>query len=276
MALRRSLLAASPRILGIVNVTPDSFSGDGRGAAAAIAHGEALIAEGADMLDIGGESTRPGAAPVPVEEEIARVVPVIRALAPRIRVSIDSRNAATMRAALAAGASVINDVTALRHDPDALAVARTAGCPVILMHMPGTDPRAMQGRACYADVFAEIRDFLLTRAALLPGQEVWLDPGIGFGKTLAHNLELLRRLPELVATGLPVLLGASRKSFIANVFPAAAADRLPGSLAAALTGASAGVAWLRVHDVAATRQTVAVWSSIHASANPRQGIKPPS
>lgn len=225
------------------------------------------------MLDVGGESTRPGAAPVPVEEEIARVVPVIRALAPRIRISIDTRNAATMRAALAAGASVINDVTALRHDPGALALARAAGCPVVLMHMPGTDPRTMQDDPRYGDVLAEVRDFLLRRAALLSCQEVWLDPGIGFGKTLDHNLELLRRLPELVATGFPILLGASRKSFIGRVDPGP--DRLGGSLAAALTGAAAGVAWLRVHDVAQTRQAIAVWSAIHdASENLGTGLHP--
>lgn len=254
--------------MGIVNATPDSFSGDGRDAGAAIAHGMALIAAGADILDIGGESTRPGAASVSVATEIARVVPVVQALAPLIRISIDTRNAATMRAALDAGASIINDVTALRHDPAALSLARAAGCPVILMHMPGTDPRTMQEQPRYDDVLAEVRGFLLERAALLPDQEVWLDPGIGFGKTLAHNLELLRRLPCLVATGFPILLGASRKSFINRISPAALEDRLPGSLAAALTGAAAGVSWLRVHDVAQTRQALAVWAAIHALPQP--------
>lgn len=271
MASRRSPLAAEspPRLLGIVNATPDSFSGDGRGSHAAIARGLALIDEGAAMLDVGGESTRPGASPVAVAEEIARILPVVRALAPRIPVSIDTRNAATMRAALDAGATVINDVTALRHDPAAMAVAREAACPIILMHMPGTDPRTMQLAPSYADVFAEVRDFLLERAALLTNP-VWLDPGIGFGKTLAHNLELLRRLPELVACGLPVVLGASRKSFIGRVDRGA--DRLPGSLAAALVGAGAGVAWLRVHDVAQTRQAVGVWHAIHASSLPPQRL----
>ena len=252
--------------MGILNTTPDSFSGDGRTTQAAIAYGHALISAGADILDIGGESTRPGASPVPVDEEIDRVVPVIRALAPHIRISIDTRNAATMRAALDAGASIVNDVTALRHDPDALPLIRAARCPVILMHMPGTDPRAMQADPRYADVVAEVRDHLLERAALLSGQEVWLDPGIGFGKTLAHNLALLRHLPALVATGFPILLGASRKSFIGRLDPAA--DRLPGSLAAALAGAAAGVAWVRVHDVAATRQALAVWRAIHGPATP--------
>ncbi len=257
-----------PRVMGILNVTPDSFSGDGRPVEAAILRGRALIAAGADMLDIGGESTRPGMTPVTVAEEIARVVPVIQALAPLIPISIDTRNAATMAAALAAGARVVNDVTALRHDPAALEVAAQSGWPVIIMHMPGTDPRHMQAQTAYTDVVAEVRDFLLTRAKTLRHAgicDICLDPGIGFGKTLPQNLALLRALPALVAQGLPVLLGASRKSFISGISPAPVEQRLPGSLAAALAGADAGVAWLRVHDVAETRQALAVWAAIHGA-----------
>ncbi len=255
-----------PGVMGILNVTPDSFSGDGRLSEAAILRGEQLIAAGADMLDVGGESTRPTMTPVPVAEEIARVVPVIRALAPRIPISIDTRNAATMDAALEAGARVVNDVTALRHDPDAVGVVARRNCPVIIMHMPGTDPRRMQDNPHYEDVAAEVSDFLLARAAALRAAgitNICLDPGIGFGKTLAQNLTLLARLPGLVAEGYPVLLGASRKSFIAKISPASVENRLPGSLAAALAGAGAGVAWLRVHDVAETCQALAVWRAIH-------------
>lgn len=273
----------APRILGIVNVTPDSFSGDGRATDAAIAHAQVLIEAGADMLDIGGESTRPGAAPVTPEQEIARVLPVIRALAGRIPISIDTRHAATMRAALVAGAQVINDVTALRHDRAAEAVVLQARCPVILMHMPGTDPATMQSLAHYDDVVADVRTHLLARAAHLEARglardRITLDPGIGFGKTLQHNLALLRALPGLVATGYPILLGASRKRFIGALDRDAPADqRLAGSLAVALHGAAAGVAWLRVHDVAETRQALAIWQAIHgASEMPRPGLNPPA
>jgi dihydropteroate synthase len=255
-----------PGVMGILNVTPDSFSGDGRLAEAAILYGRALIASGANMLDVGGESTRPGMSPVAVEDEIARVVPVIEALSPLIPISIDTRNAATMAAALDAGATVVNDVTALRHDAEALALVARRNCPVIIMHMPGTDPRTMQAQTGYADVVAEVTGFLLERAAALRAagiSQICLDPGIGFGKTLTQNLALLRALPALVGQGYPVLLGASRKSFIAGVTPVPVEARLPGSLAAALTGAGAGVAWLRVHDVAETRQALAVWAAIH-------------
>lgn len=259
---------APPRIMGIVNVTPDSFSGDGRGPQAAIAHGHALLEAGAEMLDIGGESTRPGAAPVLPEEEIARVVPVIRALAPHVPISIDTRHAATMRAALDAGARVVNDVTALRHDPAALDVVVAARCPVIIMHMLGTDPRHMQDAPEYRDVLAEVTGFLLERAEVLRAAgvapaDICLDPGIGFGKTLEHNLALLRGLPALAGHGYAVLLGASRKSFIHRITPAPeAASRVPGSIAAAIAGAAAGVSWVRVHDVGQTRQALAVWGAI--------------
>lgn len=269
-----------PGVMGILNVTPDSFSGDGRLDRAAISRGEALIAAGAEMLDIGGESTRPSMTPVSVEEEIARVVPVIRALAGRIPISIDTRNAATMAAALAAGAAVVNDVTALRHDPEAIGVVARAGCPVVIMHMPGTDPRIMQSLAHYADVVAEVTGFLLARAAELRAAgigEIALDPGIGFGKTLEQNLALLAALPGLTRHGYPVLLGASRKSFIAKLSAAPADQRLGGSLAAALAGAQAGVDWLRVHDVAETRQALTVFCAIReASETSDKGLNPGS
>ena len=179
-----------------------------------------------------------------------------------------SRPSAVVTIGPKAGARVVNDVTALRHDPAALEVVAQSGCPVIIMHMPGTDPRHMQAQTVYTDVVAEVRDFLLTRAKTLRQAgicDICLDPGIGFGKTLPQNLALLRALPALVAQGLPVLLGASRKSFISRISPAPVEQRLPGSLAAALAGAEAGVAWLRVHDVAETRQALAVWAAIHGA-----------
>ncbi len=260
--------------MGIVNVTPDSFSGDGRaGSAAAIAHGHALLEAGADMLDIGGESTRPGAAPVSPQDEAARILPVIRALAPHAAISVDTRHAATMQAALDAGARVVNDVTALRHDPAAIRVVAAARCPVVIMHMLGTDPRTMQSAPTYADAPAEVAGFLLDRAAALraagiAAADIALDPGIGFGKTLAHNLQLLRALPRLVALGYTVLLGASRKSFIDRIIAAPdPAMRLPGSIAAAIAGAAGGVSWVRVHDVAETRQALAVWHAIAAETD---------
>ncbi|MFC7541489.1 dihydropteroate synthase [Siccirubricoccus deserti] len=199
-------LPGGPLVMGIVNVTPDSFSGDGVEAEAAILRGRALLEAGADILDIGGESTRPGAAPVAPEEEIRRILPVVRALAPLAPVSIDTRNAATMAAALAAGASIINDIAALRHDPDAPRVVAEAGASVVLMHMLGTDPRTMQADPRYADVALEVLYFLRDRiqALGLPPERVAMDPGIGFGKTLAHNLMLLDRLPLLAGLGCPI------------------------------------------------------------------------
>jgi len=252
-----------PLVMGIVNVTPDSFSGDGVAAAdAAIAHAEAQLAAGADILDIGGESTRPGAEPVTPAEEQRRILPVIRAMAGRAVVSVDTRHAATMAAGLAAGARILNDVTGLRHDPAALPLVRDARCPVIVMHMPGTDPRAMQARATYGDVVAEVAEHLAERLAALdlpPGQ-VALDPGIGFGKTAAHNLALLERLPLLLGLGAPVLVGLSRKRFLGTLagIPEAGRRQVP-SIAGALFAASRGAAILRVHDVAETVQALAVW-----------------
>jgi len=256
------------RVMGILNVTPDSFSDGGcfDGLAAALAHATRLVDEGADVLDIGGESTRPGAAPVSEAEELARVLPVIKAIREVIStpISIDTMKPAVAQAAMGAGASIWNDVTALSFDPASPAVAAALGCEVILTHMQG-DPATMQTAPHYEDVVTEVREILLgrARAAMAAGvrrEKIWLDPGIGFGKTLAHNLQLLAGLDRLVDLGFPVLLGASRKGFIRAIDPAGAAgdQRLGGSLAAALTGAAAGVAMVRVHDVAETVQALAL------------------
>lgn len=259
-----------PRVMGIVNVTPDSFSDGGRflTAGAAIAHGEALVAAGAAILDIGGESTRPGAEPVSEAEEIDRVVPVIEGLrGAGALISIDTMKPAVARAAIAAGATLWNDVAALRAD-GALATAGSLNCDVVLMHMQG-DPRTMQAAPRYDDVVAEVAAFLIqrTHAAIAAGvarDRIWLDPGIGFGKSASHNLSLLRGLDQFVALGFPVLLGASRKSFL-KAIDAAAADpgqRLGGSLACALHGATAGVAAVRVHDVRETAQAFKLWEML--------------
>ena len=245
----------------------DSFSDGGRHLApdAAIAHALQLEAEGADILDIGGESTRPGANPVDLEEEWRRVRPVIDALAKRARVplSIDTRNADVMRRAAQAGARLINDVSALTHDPNSVGVAAETGLPVVLMHAQGA-PRTMQHHPRYADVVLDVYDMLKARIedcerAGIPRERLIVDPGIGFGKTLAHNLSLLGALSLFHGLGCAVMLGASRKSFIGKLTGADAGSRLPGSLAAALLGAAQGVQILRVHDVAATRQALAVW-----------------
>ena len=257
--------------MGIVNATPDSFSDGGLflDPDAGLDHALRLVAEGADILDIGGESSRPGAQPVGQDEEIARVVPLITQVRARtsVPISIDTVKPAVARAAMAAGATIWNDIAALAA-PGAPETAAELGCEVILMHMQG-EPRTMQAAPHYADVTAEVCEFLLARAeaAMAAGvarDRIWLDPGIGFGKTLAHNLALLAALDQVVALGFPVLLGASRKSFLARLDPAASdpARRLGGSLAAALAGASAGVAAVRVHDVAQTVQALKVWAAI--------------
>ena len=256
------------RIMGIVNVTPDSFSDGGRwpDPEAAVAHGLQLEAEGADILDIGGESTRPGAEPVSLEEELRRVIPVIDALArkARVPVSVDTRNAEVMRQAIAAGARMINDVAALGHGPDSLHVAAESGLAVVLMHAQG-DPRTMQLDPRYDDVVLDVYDWLEARIAVceaagIARARVIADPGIGFGKTLDHNLALLAGLSLFHGLGCPVLVGASRKSFIGRLGGGVpASERVPGSVAAALVGAAYGVQIVRVHDVAATRQALAVW-----------------
>lgn len=267
----RQAHGAPPRVMGIVNVTPDSFSDGGRydDPARAIAHGRALLAQGADMLDIGGESTRPGALPVSEAEELARVRPVIQALWAEAGalISIDTFKPRVAEAAISAGAQIWNDVTALQA-PGAADVAARLGCTVVLMHMQG-EPQTMQQAPHYDDVVSEVSDFLVARAeaAMTAGvskDKIWLDPGIGFGKSLVHNLTLLAHLDRFVALGFPVLIGASRKRFIQAIDQTAEApdDRLAGSLAAALEGANARVSVVRAHDVAPTVQALKVWSAI--------------
>lgn len=261
--------------MGIVNVTPDSFSDGGRYASteAAIAHGLRLAGEGADIVDVGGESTRPGAAAVAPEVEAARVVPVIAALAAAgLAVSVDSRNGMVMRAAIQAGAVMLNDVSALCHDPDAVAAAAEFDGPVVLMHMRGT-PADMTGRTDYpGGVVPAVRHWLAERLAFcaahgVAAERLVVDPGIGFAKDAGQNLELLAALGDLAGLGRPVLVGASRKSFIGRVAGVPATDdRLPGSLAAALWAAEQGADILRVHDVAETRQALLVWQGLSAAA----------
>jgi dihydropteroate synthase len=263
---------ARPLVMGIVNVTPDSFSDGGRflDAGAAVACARRLIAEGADILDIGGESTRPGAEPADEVDEIGRVVPVIAAVRREsdIRISVDTMKPAVVRAAVAAGATMWNDVAALGWSPESPAAAAELGCEVVLMHMQG-EPRTMQMRPRYDDVVGEVAAFLKSRAdaAIAAGvarEKIWIDPGFGFGKTPAHNLELVRGLPQIAALGFPVVVGASRKSSIARIAgdKSSADQRLGGSIALALAAATAGAAMLRVHDVAETRQALAVAAAI--------------
>jgi dihydropteroate synthase len=258
--------------MGIVNVTPDSFSDGGRlsSVEAAVAHGLRLVEQGADLLDVGGESTRPGAEPVSEADEIARVVPVIAGLRAAWNgpISIDTMKPAVARAAVSVGATMWNDVTALTFSPDAPAVAAELGCGVVLMHMKG-EPRTMQADPRYDDVVAEVRDALLARAeaAMTAGvarERIWLDPGFGFGKTAAHNLTLTARLDALTATGFPVLYGASRKRTIQSVDPSATdpLDRRGGSLALALEAARNGAAIIRVHDVRETVQALKVQAAL--------------
>jgi dihydropteroate synthase len=258
--------------MGIVNVTPDSFSDGGRLATleAALAHARRLIAEGADILDVGGESTRPGAAPVSEGDEIGRVAPLIAALRAEtdIPISIDTMKPGVAAAACALGATIWNDVTALGGAPESLETAAELGCGVVLMHMQG-EPRTMQAAPHYDDVVAEVSAFLAARAAAamaagVARETIWLDPGWGFGKTPAHNLDLLRGLPRIAALGFPVLFGASRKSSIATIAgdKSGPGERLGGSIALALAAAQAGAAVLRVHDVAETVQALAVERAI--------------
>ena len=244
----------APLVMGIVNVTPDSFSDGGRWFAhdAAIAHGMELFAEGAAVVDVGGESTRPGALPVDAAEELRRVIPVIKELAAHGRVSVDSRKPEVARAALHAGATIVNDVSA-----SLWPVAREAGAGWVCMHMQGT-PQSMQQSPQYGDVVAEVCAFLVAKAeeASAAGvEEIWIDPGIGFGKTAAHNLALLRSTRTFVATGFPVLVGASRKGFLGPLSGGAGEDdRLEGSLAVAMWAMAEGAAAVRVHDVGPTVQ----------------------
>lgn len=263
--------AARPLVMGIVNCTPDSFSGDGIVTPhAAIAQGIAMLEAGADLLDVGGESTRPNAAPVTPEEELARILPVIRELAKSAHVSVDTRHAATMRAALEAGAEIVNDVSALRHDGEALRVVAQARCPVILMHARTLDPRTMQQDIHYEDVALEVARFLEGRIATLealgiPRSRIAIDPGIGFGKRIEDNLGLVARLPLLANLGCAILVGASRKGFIGHITGAApGAPRAAGSVAVALAAAALGAHILRVHDVAETVQALKMTEALAA------------
>jgi len=264
-----------PRIMGIVNVTPDSFSDGGLAfeTGAAIARGLALAEAGAEIIDVGGESTRPGADPVSPEEEARRVLPVVGALAEKgLCVSIDTRHAAVMGAAVEAGARIINDVTALLGDADSPGVAAKSGADLCLMHMQGDDPRTMQAAPVYACAPLDVLDHLAGRvreceAAGIARDRICLDPGIGFGKTPEHCAQVMGALALLHGLGLPLLLGVSRKSFVARLSKGeAAGGRLPGTLAANLTGLDAGYQVLRVHDVAETAQALAIWRAMRAGA----------
>lgn len=267
-------LADRALVMGVVNVTPDSFSDGGSfaDADAAVEHGLKLAAEGADILDIGGESTRPGAEPVPADEELRRVIPVIEGLAARTdaALSIDTSKAAVARAAVAAGADIINDVTALAGDPEMPAAAAASGAGVVLMHMRGT-PRTMQQDPDYADVEADVADFLrerieAARAAGIAEDRLALDPGIGFGKTVAHNLRLIAALPVLAQFGRPVLLGVSRKSFLAAAAGAVdIADREAPTIALTALGRSLGARIFRVHAVAENVRALRITEAVLAS-----------
>ena len=272
----RALDLSRTAIMGILNVTPDSFSDGGIFLArdAAVAHALAMVEEGADVIDVGGESTRPGAQAVSVQEELDRVIPVIEAIARAVSlpISIDTSKPEVMRAAVAAGAGLINDVRALR-EPGALQTAAELEVPVCLMHMQG-EPRNMQHHPVYTDVLGEVRDFLQQRieacvAAGIPRRRLVVDPGFGFGKTVEHNLELLRRLGELRALGVPILAGLSRKSMIGALFGLPVAQRLHASVALALVAVQNGAAMLRVHDVRATREAIRMLEAVY----PRTGEK---
>jgi dihydropteroate synthase len=252
-------------IMGVVNVTPDSFSDGGafQDARSAIAHARRLAAEGAAILDIGGESTRPGADPVPVEEELERVIPVIAGLAGvGARISIDTMKLAVAEAAVEAGASYVNDVTAFRHDPELAGFVADRGLDCCLMHMLG-EPRTMQRDPRYGDVVADVKAFLSERmeAAMragVPEERIQLDPGIGFGKTLEHNLELLRRLHELTDLGRPLVIGTSRKSFLGRITGRDVTERVHGTTASCVLALERGASVFRVHDVAAVADALAV------------------
>src|SRR5215210_3351631 len=257
---------ASPRIMGVVNVTPDSFSDGGLflDADAAVEHGGRLLAEGADILDVGGESTRPGADPVSGEEERRRVLPVVERLAAAAaRISIDTTKLEVAAAAVEAGATIVNDVSAFRFEPELAGLVADAAVDCCLMHMLG-EPRTMQADPRYDDVVGDVKAFLEERLRFavgegVPEERVWLDPGIGFGKTFAHNVELLRRLDEIVAIGRPVVIGTSRKSFLGKL--AGGRDeheRLPGTIATNVMAFERGARVFRVHDVAAVADALAI------------------
>lgn len=258
-----------PRVMGILNCTPDSFSGDGLGDNSDLARrrGRRMFAQGADVVDVGGESTRPGALPVPADEEMRRVIPVVRGLSGHRpgRVSVDTMKAQVAEAALEAGATVVNDVSGLR-DPSMIEVVAEHDAAVIIMHMKGT-PRTMQKRPRYKDVVEDISEFLKARIARaeaggIDPRKIMVDPGIGFGKTLVHNLELIGRLGELKGLGKPIVIGVSRKSFIGKLTGEPADDRLEGSLAAAVLAVREGASMVRVHDVGETVRALRVSSAV--------------
>ncbi len=267
---RHTLNLDIPVVMGVLNVTPDSFSDGGRFAAlpAALAQAERMAREGAAIIDVGGESTRPGAAPVDVGEELRRVIPVVEQLVERIQlpVSVDTSKPEVMRAAIAAGASMINDVCALR-EPGAIDTVAKSDVAICLMHMQG-EPRTMQKEPRYADVLVEVRDFLRGRVARcvdagIPVSRLVIDPGFGFGKTVEHNLELLRRLRELAADGYPVLAGLSRKSMIDKLTGRADGERLGGSLALAMLATLAGARIVRAHDVGPTVDAIRIVTAMN-------------
>jgi dihydropteroate synthase len=268
-------MSVYPAIMGILNASPDSFANGG--VAASVEAGVAMIDQGATILDIGGESTRPGAAVVAAADEQARVLPLIEALADKgVSLSIDTRNASTMSAALAVGASIVNDISGLTYDPAAASVVARAGCRVVLMHMRGT-PQTMTGLTGYRDVVLDVLQELTARvdAAVRAGiarDNIIVDPGIGFAKTAAQNVELLRRLDAFAALGLPILVGVSRKRFIGELGGEADPQlRGPGSMAAGLFALARGASILRVHDVAETVQAVRVWTALCESRKEDQG-----
>src|SRR3954466_14112236 len=247
-----------PLVMGVVNVTPDSFSDGGLffSAESALDPARSLFDDGAEIVDIGGESTRPGANPVPLEAELERVIPVVEALRGET-VSIDTRKAAVASAALKAGASVVNDVSAFRHDPEMASVVASTGAGCCLMHMLGDDPRTMQADPRYDDVVSDVKAFLSERLAFAVGEgvaeeRVWLDPGIGFGKTIEHNLELLRRLDEIVAIGPPVVVGTSRKSFLGRLTGRTERERDAATIATNVLAFERGASVFRVHEVRGT------------------------
>jgi dihydropteroate synthase len=269
-------------VMGIVNVTPDSFSDGGKyfDAARAVACGEQMAQDGADIVDIGGESTRPGAEPVPAEDEIARAIPVIRGLRRKIAIpiSIDTTKSKVARAALDEGADFVNDISALGFDPEMAALVAREKVPVALMHMQGT-PRTMQQSPFYEDVVEEVKSYLQRRiefamAAGVEADQIVVDPGIGFGKNLAHNLALLRGLAALAELGRPVLVGTSRKTFIGKLLDAAPEERLEGSLAAAVATALAGANMVRVHDVKEAARAVRIADALRFGVAAPDGAGP--
>jgi dihydropteroate synthase len=273
-----------PLLMGVLNVTPDSFSDAGRhlDPDAAVEHGRRLVEEGAAIVDVGGESTRPGAEPVPAAFELERTIPVIERLAAGrdtgpagVRVSIDTTKAEVAAAALGVGARIVNDVSAFRFEPETAGLVAGAGATCVLMHMLG-EPRTMQADPRYEDVVSEVKAFLEERLAFavaegVPEEHVWLDPGIGFGKTLDHNLELLARLDEIVELGRPLVIGTSRKSFLGRLTGREAGERLPGTIATNVLALAAGASVFRVHDVGAVADALAVARAALAGRGPAAG-----